>query len=76
MPEARVGGVSGFVHLIANLAGIVAPSITGFLVEWTGSFSSAFVLTGGIAVAGALAVAAFVREPEPAEETGLARATV
>jgi MFS family permease len=59
----QVGGVSGFVHLIANLAGIVAPAATGFLVEATGSFLSAFVLTGAIAVLGALAVVVFVRQP-------------
>jgi MFS family permease len=61
--EARVGSVSGFVHLIANLAGIVAPAVTGYLVEWTGSFASAFVLTGAIAVLGACSVAIFVRNP-------------
>jgi D-galactonate transporter len=68
----RVGGVGGFVHLIANLAGIVAPMVTGYLIEWTGSFASAFVLTGAIAVLGALSVAIFVRQPaeEPAT-TGL-----
>jgi MFS family permease len=65
--ENRVGGVSGFVHLIANLAGIVAPAATGYLVEWTGSFTSAFALTGGIAVVGALGVAVLVRE-QPHQE--------
>lgn len=64
--EGRVGGVGGFVHLIANLAGIVAPAMTGFLVAWSGAFTSAFVLTGAIAIAGALAVAVFVRAPHPA----------
>jgi nitrate/nitrite transporter NarK len=59
----RVGGVSGFVHMIANLAGIVAPAVTGFLVQWTHSFVSAFVLTGSIAVLGALAVFISVRTP-------------
>jgi len=59
----RVGGVGGFVHLVANLAGIVAPMVTGYLIEWTGSFASAFVLTGAIAVLGALSVAIFVRQP-------------
>ena len=59
----RVGGVSGFVHMIANCAGIVAPLVTGYLVQWTGSFTSAFIVTGGIAVAGAMAVVAFVRVP-------------
>ncbi len=61
--DTRVGGVSGFVHLIANLAGIVAPAVTGYLVQWSGSFTSAFVLTGGIAVIGALGVAFLVHEP-------------
>jgi D-galactonate transporter len=59
----RVGSVGGFVHLIANLAGIVAPTVTGFIVEWTGSFAGAFVLTGAIAILGALSVAVFVRSP-------------
>ena len=62
----RVGAVSGFVHLIANLAGIVAPMATGFLVQASGTFTSAFVVTGGIAVLGALGVAIFVREPSAA----------
>jgi ACS family hexuronate transporter-like MFS transporter len=62
--EARVGGVSGFVHFIANCGGIVAPLVTGFIVQATGSFVSAFLLTGAIAVLGALAVAVFVRPPE------------
>jgi len=61
--KGRVGGVSGFVHLIANLAGIVAPAATGYMVQASGSFTSAFVLTGAIAVLGALSVAVFVRQP-------------
>lgn len=63
VPQARVGGVGGFVHLIANLAGIVAPSITGFMVQATGGFSGAFMLAGAFATVGALAVAVMVRAP-------------
>ena len=59
----RVGGVSGFVHFIANCGGIVAPLVTGFIVQETGSFFSAFLLTGAIAVLGAAGVAALVRAP-------------
>ena len=59
----RVGGVSGFVHFIANCGGIVAPLVTGFIVQATGSFVSAFLLTGAIAVIGAAAVALLVRAP-------------
>ena len=70
----RVGGVGGFVHLIANLAGIVAPSVTGFMVQATGgSYAGAFGLAGGIAVLGALSVAVLVRAP--AASAGLAAVT-
>jgi D-galactonate transporter len=74
--EARIGGVSGFVHLIANLAGIVAPAVTGYLVQWTGTFTSAFALTGGIAVLGAVAVAFLVKEPREEEARAQVAAAV
>jgi len=61
--EDRVGGVSGFVHFVANCGGIVAPLATGFIVQATGGFFGAFVATGAIAVLGALGVAVFVRAP-------------
>jgi len=65
--KSRVGGVGGFVHLIANTAGIVAPAVTGFMVEATGgSYAGAFGLAGAIAVFGATAVAVFVRAPADA----------
>jgi ACS family hexuronate transporter-like MFS transporter len=64
--QDRVGGVSGFVHFIANCGGIVAPLVTGFIVQATGSFYAAFLLTGAVAVLGALGVAVFVRAPAPA----------
>jgi ACS family hexuronate transporter-like MFS transporter len=64
--QDRVGGVSGFVHFVANCGGIVAPLATGFIVQETGSFFAAFVATGAIAVLGALGVAVFVRAPAAA----------
>jgi MFS transporter, ACS family, hexuronate transporter len=66
---ARMGGVGGFMHLLANTAGILAPILTGFLVQWTKVFTSAFLLSGGIALAGALAVAVFVRAPRNVPDT-------
>jgi MFS family permease len=57
----HVGVASGFVHLIANCAGIIGPSVTGFIVHSAGSFTSAFLLAGGVALMGALVVAVFVR---------------
>jgi fucose permease len=70
--EARVGGVSGFVHFVANCGGIVAPLVTGLIVQATGSFVSAFLLTGGIAVLGAIGVAVFVRAPDVAPDGAFA----
>jgi len=46
---AASGRWMGFQNCVGNLAGIVAPAITGFLVDRTGHFYSAFGL--GIAVA-------------------------
>jgi nitrate/nitrite transporter NarK len=63
--QDRVGGVSGFVHFVANCGGIVAPLVTGFIVQATGSFYAAFLLTGAVAVLGAVGVAVFVRAPAP-----------
>ena len=57
----HVGAASGFVHLIANCAGIVGPAVTGFIVQATGVFTSAFLLAGGVGLAGALLVAIFVK---------------
>jgi MFS transporter, ACS family, hexuronate transporter len=61
--QDRVGGVSGFVHFIANCGGIVAPLVTGYIVQATGSFYAAFLLIGAVAVLGAAGVAVFVRAP-------------
>ena len=57
----HVGATSGFVHLIANCAGIIGPAVTGFIVQATGVFTYAFLLAGGIALLGALLAAIFVK---------------
>jgi ACS family hexuronate transporter-like MFS transporter len=62
---SRVGAVSGFVHFCANLAAIIAPAVTGFLVEDLGSWNAAFSLAAGLAVLGAL-VLVVVRRPATA----------
>jgi ACS family hexuronate transporter-like MFS transporter len=57
----NVGGVSGFVHFLANLSGVIGPTVTGFIVQFSGEFTSAFVLAATIALAGAISVAFFVK---------------
>ncbi len=65
---SRVGAASGFVHFCAACAGIVAPSITGFMVQSSGSFAGAFVLAGAVAALGALGIVAVVRVPAAAPQ--------
>lgn len=61
---ARVGAVSGFVHFCANLAAIIAPAVTGFLVGELNSWGAAFSLAAVLAVLGAV-VLAVVPRPTP-----------
>ncbi len=60
----NIGGVGGFIHMMANCAGIIGPTVTGFIVQGTGAFTSAFVLAGGIAILGVLCVLVFVKPIE------------
>jgi MFS family permease len=61
VPGEHMGTTSGFVHLIANCAGIIGPAVTGFIIQATGVFTSAFLLAGGVAFLGAFLVAIFVK---------------
>jgi MFS family permease len=42
----------GVQNTCGNIAGIFAPAITGLLIDWSGSFASAFALAGAINVLG------------------------
>ena len=56
----RHGGiVSGVVNGIATIPGIVGVSLTGWLVDVTGTYAAAFVLTAAVGIVGALVFAAF-----------------
>lgn len=50
---AQPGVAAGFVDASFALSGIVAPSVMGFIVSSTGSFSSGFVVMTVLAVVGA-----------------------
>ena len=64
VPSARVGGVTGFVHFLANTSGIIGPAVTGYIVQYAGGFAGAFLLAGAIGVTGALGVGFFGRVPQ------------
>ena len=62
VPSSRIGAAGGFVHLLANLAGILSPSITGFLIQYGGGYQSAFMLSSLIAVIGTVILVCFIRQ--------------
>ncbi|WP_267426708.1 MFS transporter [Methylobacterium sp. GC_Met_2] len=77
VPEARVGGVSGFIHLLSNISGIIGPTATGLAVQYLGGYASAFVIAALVAAAGVVAMVIFVRRPrlpEPAASLDVAKA--
>ena len=53
---AQPGAAAGFADAAFAASGIVAPSVMGFIVTSTGSYSSGFVVMTGLALAGALAM--------------------
>ncbi|USK82974.1 MFS transporter [Peribacillus frigoritolerans] len=57
----NVGSVGGFMHFLANTAGIIGPTLTGYIVDTSGTYTVAFLLAGGLAVVASLAVIRFVR---------------
>ncbi|MED0673872.1 MFS transporter [Aneurinibacillus aneurinilyticus] len=59
--QNNVGSVGGFMHFLANTAGIIGPTLTGFLVDTSGTFTPAFILAGGLAIFASLTVVRFVR---------------
>ncbi|HBV38753.1 MAG TPA: MFS transporter [Erwinia sp.] len=62
--KSRVGSISGFIHLIGSLSGIIGPVVTGYIVHHTGKFDSAFVLAGVIAAVGAVLVLLVIKSPK------------
>jgi MFS family permease len=59
------GKWAGLQNCIANLAGIVAPVVTGLVVDRTGQFFWAFVVAAAVSLAGTLAWGVLIREIAP-----------
>lgn len=49
-----VGRWVGLQNGIGNLAGVIGPALTGFIVDWTGQFQDALMLTAGISLLAAI----------------------
>jgi MFS transporter, ACS family, hexuronate transporter len=60
VPRKWVGSVGGFVHLLANTAGIIGPALTGVIIERSGGFGFAFRAVAAVDIVAALTVLALV----------------
>jgi MFS family permease len=71
------GRWTGLQNFVGNLAGVAAPAVTGFVVERTGNFVWAFVITGVISILGAASWVFVLGRIEPVQwSTARARAEV
>ncbi|MQA77416.1 MAG: MFS transporter [Streptosporangiales bacterium] len=61
-PGRHTGRLAGVIQMCSTLAGILAPIVTGAIVQVTGSYAAAFVVGGALAVAGAVMVLLWVRD--------------
>jgi MFS family permease len=55
----------GVQNAIGGVAGIVGPILTGFIIDWTGSFRPAFLVAAGIVLMGLLCWGIVIRKIEP-----------
>jgi ACS family D-galactonate transporter-like MFS transporter len=61
------GKWTGLQNFVGNFAGIVSPALTGFVVERTGHFFWAFLVTAGVLLGGAISWAFVVGPVKPVE---------
>lgn len=74
VPE-KAGSMGGLAQVAQTLPGIIAPIVTGFIVEATNSFTTAFYLTAIIIVSGIIIIGVFSRPPERGQASDIKNAT-
>ncbi len=61
--RSDIGKVTSTTVVGGNSFGLVAPILTGYVVDITGSFDGAFMVAGGLALIGAVATLTMTRRP-------------
>jgi ACS family D-galactonate transporter-like MFS transporter len=64
-PRAMVGSLTSIQNFFGNIGGLLAPIVTGYLVNATGSFALSFVVAGGMALFGAVSYVLIVGDIGP-----------
>ena len=66
-PPPMVGSLTGIQNCFGNIGGLLAPIVTGYMVNATGSFAGSFVVAGGMALFGAIAYTLILGHIEPGQ---------
>jgi len=69
VPSERVASFGSIQNFGGYLAGSIAPILTGFSVQQSGSFSSAFVISALVALCSAVAYFTLLKEPVARQPT-------
>ncbi|VBB05066.1 Hypothetical protein LUCI_0272 [Lucifera butyrica] len=67
-PKGMVGSVGAIMNFFNNLMGVLAPIITGVLIDRTGSFNTGFVIAGVLILFGILSYVFILGDIVPIEE--------
>lgn len=67
-PKGMVGSVGAFMNFFNNLMGVLAPIITGILIDRTGSFNTGFIIAGVIILIGIFSYVVILGEIKPIED--------
>jgi MFS transporter, ACS family, D-galactonate transporter len=73
-PRHEIGLWTGIYNFVGNIAGILSPLITGFLIAQTNSYTPPFMLAAALIALGPIAFWVIVGELQPAEQEGDAAA--
>jgi MFS family permease len=65
-----IGKWMGLQNCVGNFSGIIGPLITGYLIDRTGGFTAAFVLTAVVSMAGLVGWLAMIKKIEPLDWDG------
>jgi len=69
-PAANYGTAFGILNFSGTISTVLAPAVTGYIADVSGTFTSAFVLAAALQIVAAACLVAM--RPEPAREAGRA----
>lgn len=69
-PAAGYGTAFGILNFAGTISTVLAPAVTGFIADISGTFTSAFMLAAGLQVVAAACLLAMRPEPQPGQCPG------